>query len=203
MKVTVAPSTYDGSWWLWAFAPGHALNEDEAVGEEGTYVGKWMLMVARNEIDAVWATVAGLTEAGQLAPLAKMSTAMQVTRSAHPNAEKRQTEPDSYVVIAYAEDWRDTAELRRMVSVLRDNDIGVGPRSWLNFKRDTETYNLVYQGMGAGSPGRPPNPSVWTAEPGQAGTPVRLYTKWLGGRTYLDGSNDAEVVRQIEERWPS
>jgi hypothetical protein len=137
-----------------------------------------MLMgISGAEVDEVWDKVAGLVESGQLGPSAKVSTCRP-----NPNSAA----PDTFAIMVYAKDWRKVSDLRRILKTLRGGGLATGRAG---FKRDHETRAGAYQNRGS------KNVSVFVAEPGgDGGEPVRLYTNWLGAKTYLDGANDAEVV---------
>lgn len=169
------PSDSLESYWIFARA-GKKSKQDFR------HSGKWMLMALPKErIDEVWETVVALVTAGQLGPEAKVSTARP-----NPNSPS----PGKYAIMIYAYDWRDTNDLRRILRNLRTAGLAT---ERISFKRDDETFAGAYQNSGS------KYISVFIAEPGSGGDPIRLYTKWLGSKTYLDGKNDKEVVATIEE----
>ena len=170
---SVQPSKVTDGYWLFA---RHSKQSDR----DFSRCGKWMLMAIPNDrVDDIWRTVAPLVEAGQLGPDAKVSTARP-----NPNSPV----PGTHAIMIYAHDWRDTDDLRRILTNLRHAGLGTAR---ISFKRDDETFAGAYQNRGSR------NVSVFVAEPGGADEPVRLYTSWLGPKTYLDGSNDAEIVAAL------
>ncbi|MDA8301919.1 MAG: DUF1917 domain-containing protein [Actinomycetota bacterium] len=188
-----APTECDhGAHWLLADRDGTGPRTDRnravppELGEDQS--GKWLVMVSPEEVDAVWAEVAGATRAGELGPSSKAGTEWQ----------RQAMRASTHLICAYCEDWRDIEDLRRVLTALRRLGLSTGIAS---FKRDKDTIAGEYQDAG-----RLPNPSVWVAYAGGVEEPVRLYTKWLSTRwpfakTELDGTNDAEVARKIEELW--
>ena len=139
------------------------------------HAGKWLVFAPRERIDGVWAAVRILTERGVLGPSSKVSTA-------HRNPHRSD---GSHVVCVYVTDWHDTATIRRVLGTLRSAGLGDG---WLNFKRDADTVAGLYSVHGDSGV------ATFSAPPDE----VRIYTKRLGGTTWLDGSNDSEVVAAIE-----
>jgi hypothetical protein len=156
---------------VWLYADGPAGDETD---DENPDAGKWLLYSPRAEVDGVWAAVKLLTEQGWLGTGAKVST-----RYGNPNANGPE-----HVVNIYVPDWRDTAEVRRVLVNLRAAGFG----SQVSFKRTRETTAGKYVNRGDRGV------CVFTA-PKES---ERFYTGWLGGRTYLDGPNDAAVVAAIE-----
>ena len=165
------PSMVTDRPWLYADAEPDAeypWNDDHA--------GKWLVFAPRERIDGVWGAVRILTERGLLGPSSKVSTA-------HRNPHRSD---DSHVVCVYVTDWHDTAAIRQLLSTLRS--VGLA-EDWLHFKRDADTVAGRYRG-GHDDGGV----ATFSAPPDE----VRIYTKRLGGTTWLDGSNDSEVVAAIE-----
>ena len=162
------PSTVTDHPWLYADAKHDADAEHDAAG-------KWLIFAPREHIDGVWAAVRTVTERGLLGPASKVSTA-------YGNPHRTN---DSHVVCVYVVDWHDTATIRRVLSTLRSAGIGDG---WLHFKRDADTVAGLYSAHGDSGV------ATFSAPPDA----VRIFTKRLGGTTWLDGSNDAEVVAAIE-----
>jgi hypothetical protein len=156
---------------VWLYADGPAGDETD---DENPHAGKWLLYVARDEADGVWAAVRLLAEQGWLGTGAKVST-----RFSNPNANG-----EDHVVCMYVDDWRDTAEVRRVLVNLR----AAGFEAGLGFKRTRETTAGKYANRGDRGV------CVFTAPEESEG----FYTAWLGGRTYLDGPNDAAIVAAIE-----
>lgn len=151
----------------------HAQDASDHGGAEDP--GKWLIFAPRERIDRIWGAVRQLTERGLIGPVSKVSTAMV----------NPLTSDDSHVICCYVRDWHDSGTIRDVLATLRGADIAEG---WLNFKRDADTLAGVYAGTGT-SP-----VAVFTAPPDA----VRFYTRRLGDVTWLDGSNDAEVVAAIE-----
>ena len=163
------PSVVTDRPWLYADA------EHDADAASDGDSGKWLIFAPRERIDGVWGAVRTLTERGVLGPASKVSTA-------HANPHRSD---DTHVVCVYVSDWHDTATIRRVLGFLRSAGLGDG---WLNFKRDADTFAGLYKLRGDGGV------ATFCAPPDE----VRIYTKRLGGTTWLDGSNDAEVIAAIE-----
>jgi hypothetical protein len=141
-------------------------------------IGKWQVFVPRATVDAVWAKVAELVLKGDLGPRAKVSTAK--------DSPINPGDPKNHVIVVYAADWRDVADVRRILRTLRQSGIAEG---WLHFKRDRETLSGKY--LVRGDRGV----SVWNARPGSD----EISTKWLTGkRVIVTDENVAEVVAGIE-----
>ena len=94
-------------------------------GDYSEAVGKWQLFVPREEVDQAWASVVELVLAGRLGQAAKVSTARP-----NPNSVGG---PNLHVIIVYAADWRDVADVRRILRTLREAGLA---RGWVHFKRD-------------------------------------------------------------------
>jgi len=91
-----------------------------------------------------------------------------------------------HVIIVYAADWRDLADLRRILGILRDAGLAQG---WIHFKRDRETRSGAY--LNRGNRGV----SIWNAAPGGC----EISTKWLTGkRVVLSPEIERDVIAQIE-----
>jgi hypothetical protein len=142
--------------------------------------GKWQVFVPRVHVDEVWAKVVDLVRAEELGPSAKVSTAKGNPIS--PN------DPDNHVIIVYAADWRDLADVRRILRTLRSAGVAKG---WLHFKRDRETLSGKYNFRGDRGV------SVWSARPDSD----EISTKWLTGkRLAVTDENASEVVAAIERQ---
>ena len=145
-----------------------------------SYGGKWQVFIDRAYVDEAWTNIAALVFAGELGPSAKVSTARP-----NPNAVGG---TDTHVVIAYAQDWRDLTDLRRILRKLREIGLGQG---WVYFKRDRETRDGVYTVRGY------KGVSVWSAPPGID----EITTKWITGeRLTVTDENEADVVRVITSK---
>jgi hypothetical protein len=165
------PSKVTTDYFLHAHVPAGTLGSFDTVG-------KWQVYVQREHVDEAWTTVAAMVAAGQLGPAAKVSTAKE-----NPNSS---SSPDVHVVIVYAADWRDVADLRRILRALRGAGLAQG---WVHFKRDRETYAGAYVNRGRRGV------SVWNAAPGGD----EISTKWVTGkRVVVTDENVAEVVAQIQ-----
>ena len=171
------PSLVTDDPWIGAEAPGGTGTHDFPAGEGGETSpgGKWLLYVPRERVDETWAAVRLMTRAGWLGPQAKVSTA-------HPNPHRTN---DHHVICLYVDDWHDTTTIRRVLTNLRETGIG---REWMNFKRDKDTDAGLYKRNGDHGV------ATFTAPPDEE----RLFTKRLGGVTWLDGTNDAAVVAAID-----
>ncbi len=164
------PSQHKGGW-LYA-EPPHKPELD------GDRVGKWLVYLSREHVDALWAAVSREVVEGRLGVSAKVSTG-----SGNPLAR----DDASHVVIVYCADWRDIAEVRTALARLRE--LGVAQR--LAFKRDRDTRARKYVVKGNRSVG------VWGSGSGDT-----IETKWVGdGKTWVPvtGDNRSEVISEIEE----
>lgn len=95
--------------------------------------------------------------------------------------------PDLHVIIVYAPDWRDVAQVRRILKSLREAGIA---RGWVHFKRDRETYAGAYVVRGR------QGVSVWNARPGDTD---EISTKWVTGNPILvTDASAADIVAAIE-----
>jgi hypothetical protein len=183
------PSTETEEYWLGVWRPGaedHCEDDDELVVENiedllKTTLGKWLVYVERPNVDEVWAKVARLVEACELGPSAKVSTARPNSNSDGP--------PDRHLICVYAEDWRDTADLARILAALRRAGLAQGAT---HFKRDRETWIGAYNVRGNRGV------CVWNTRPAEVGD-VALSTKWLTGKSIVvTEANRADIVEAIE-----
>jgi len=162
------PSLVTDHVWLYADGPGAA-----EVEHENPDAGKWLMFVPRSDIDGTWAAVRLLTEQGWLGTGAKVST-----RFSNPNAPSA-----DHVVCMYVADWRNTADVRRLLVNLRAAGFDAG----LRFKRTRETRARKYANRGD-------RVSLYTSSPGSDG----FYTERTGERHWLDGTDDVAIVAAIE-----
>jgi superfamily II DNA or RNA helicase len=170
------PSRVNDEYWIYATDPGQPLVEEDPAT---TTVGKWQLFVPRQKVDDAWALVAKLVRRGQLDRTAKVATARDNPNN--PGAE------DMHVIIVYANDWRDTADVRRILKTLRQEGLAKG---WVHFKRDRETLAGAYGVRGHRGV------SVWNARPGEHD---EISTKWTTGKPVpVTEGNSAEIVAAIE-----
>ena len=92
-----------------------------------------------------------------------------------------------HVIIVYANDWRDTADVRRILKTLRQAGLAKG---WVHFKRDRETLAGAYGVQGHRGV------SVWNSRPGGHD---EITTKWTTGKPVpVTEGNSAEIVAAIE-----
>jgi hypothetical protein len=170
------PSRVNDEYWIYATDPGQPLVEEDPAT---TTVGKWQLFVPRQKVDDAWALVAKLVTRGQLGPTAKVATARDNPNN--PGAE------DMHVIIVYANDWRDTADVRRILNTLRQEGLAKG---WVHFKRDRETLAGAYGVRGHRGV------SLWNARPGEHD---EISTTWTTGKPVpVTEGNSAEIVAAIE-----
>jgi superfamily II DNA or RNA helicase len=170
------PSHVNDEYWIYAADPDHHFIEEDPAT---TTVGKWQLFVPREKVDHAWAVVAELVTRGQLGPSAKVATARGNPNN--PGAE------DMHVIIVYANDWRDTADVRRVLKTLRQAGLAKG---WVHFKRDIETLAGAYGVRGHRGV------SVWNARPGDHD---EITTKWTTGKPVrVTEGNSVEIVAAIE-----
>ncbi len=114
--------------WVYARGTGQGCHED---GQ--TYVGKWLVFVAPANVDRVWAAIQGATEVDRLGIAAKVSTRCQTGY-----------ESDHHVICVYTRDFRDKADVARVLDGLRS--LGIEGR--LFYKTDQATLSGIYSGEG-------------------------------------------------------
>lgn len=119
------PSDDVTSPWIHAHGPGEQLDLDLQ------RVGKWMLFVPVENVDASWEKVKAATEVGLLGPSAKAATAW-------PNPLARL--PGKRIICIYTRGWRDRDDARRVLTEL--NCAGFAAR--LSYKTDSETLERRY-----------------------------------------------------------
>jgi Domain of unknown function (DUF1917) len=104
---------------------------DGAAPYDPDSVGKWMVFVPTAELDARWEPIRAATVEGRLGPAAKSATsyASPLARSAN---EK--------VIIVYTRDWKDKADVQRVLTELR----GLGISWRLSYKTDAATHARRY-----------------------------------------------------------
>jgi hypothetical protein len=127
------PSRHEGTSdnpWIYALSPVRPTGVDPA------FVGKWMVFADEGDVDALWATIRGAVERGELGISAKVGTARQ-----------RQTSPyGQHVICVYTADYRDRDDRRRARDTLRS--LGV---TWkIGYKTDQATRAGQYAGPGQG-----------------------------------------------------
>lgn len=98
-----------------------------------TYVGKWLIFVPPEYVDEIWDRVKKATETGKLGISAKVSTAW-------PSAYESQ----DHVICVYTYDFRDKADVGRVLGGLRDLEIP----GRLFYKTDQATLSGVYSTKG-------------------------------------------------------
>jgi hypothetical protein len=113
------PSMVTDKPYVWAFCPARKKRSSNSGG-------KWLVFVPSAEVDSWWSKVRSAVEAGQLGPVAKVSTAYDNALSV--SAKLR-------VVCAYTADWEDEADVRRVLAGLRE--LGVNWR--LTYKTNEAT----------------------------------------------------------------
>lgn len=91
------------------------------------HTGKWCIVLTSGEVDKAWEVISDLVKSGQLL-FAKVSTALGAKRTR------------TYVICIYTLDWSNHEDLERTRKVLFD----AGFTQPLNYKRDIETINKVY-----------------------------------------------------------
>jgi len=174
--ITDTPSQVCDDYWIYAEDPDRPFIEDDPAT---TTVGKWQLFVPRQQVDVAWSSVAELVRRGQLGPSAKVATAKE-----NPNNPGAR---DVHVIIVYANDWRDTADVRRILKTLRQAGLAKG---WVHFKRDRETLAGAYGVRGH------LGVSVWNARPGDHD---EISTKWTTGKPVpVTTGNTVEIVAAID-----
>ena len=169
---TEPPSAITDEFWVYCLRPDWTPGDSETVG-------KWQVFLPREEVDQAWASVVDLVRAGELGPVAKVSTACPSSKSVGG--------PNAHVIIVYAPDWRDLADVRRILGALRQAGLARGS---VHFKRDRETVAGVYGNRGTAGV------SVWNSPEGDT-----ITTKWVTGRRLVvTDENCVEVVGAIERR---
>lgn len=118
------PSKETSQPWIYADGKGEGCYED---GQ--TYVGKWLVFVRHEHVDEVWERIRSAVEAGKLGISAKVSTS-------RPSGYKS----TDHVICVYTYDFRDKADVGRVLTALRD--IGITGR--LYYKTDQATLSGVY-----------------------------------------------------------
>jgi hypothetical protein len=97
--------------------------------------GKWLLFVAVEKVDEVWAAIKQATEAGQLGPCSKVATMRP-----NPNAQ----DPWKKVICVYTYDSDDRADVLRIREALRE----LGFMDKLAYKTDEATLEGRYRNKG-------------------------------------------------------
>ncbi|MGA5266234.1 putative phosphothreonine lyase domain-containg protein [Streptomyces lydicamycinicus] len=124
-----APSQVLDEHWIWAFTPtGY-----ESVPTK--WFGKWLLFPPLSLLDSSWGTIRTAIEDGQLDYGAKVGTLGHTMEG---------TDPTRRPICVYTRDWRNTAEVHRTLTVLRD----LGFKESLSYKTDEDTRRGRY-GKGA------------------------------------------------------
>jgi hypothetical protein len=169
-STTEPPSVITDEFWVYCRRADWTLGVSDIVG-------KWQLFVPRGRVDHAWAYVVELVQTGQLGPVAKVSTARP-----NPNSIG---DWDLHVIVVYAPDWRDVADVRRILRALREAGLA---RGWVHFKRDRETLAGAYGNRGARGV------SVWNSRDGD-----EITTTWVTGkRVLVTDENCVEIVDAIE-----
>ena len=136
-----SPTTEHKEAWVRAYVAGYVapplLSPEDAQDPAINRRGKWLVFVDREHVEEVWAKVAEATRAGSLGDESKVST--EYLRGEIPRRPE-----DSYVIVAYSEEWTDVEDVRRVLRGIRD--LGITQR--LTYKRDAETHRGIY---GSGS----------------------------------------------------
>ncbi len=101
---------------------------------EGEKAGKWMVFVAPEDIDRIWASIRKLTWEGELGISSKCSTAKR-----DPEARDNR-----WVIFIYTNDWEDEADVMRV----RDELKLAGIEERIGYKRNIETFAGEYSAKG-------------------------------------------------------
>jgi Domain of unknown function (DUF1917) len=146
--MTIRPSSFEEQPWIYVDNP-------EQVGQEASpaLIGKWLLFVDEEDVDAVWAQVASATLSGRLGLTAKVATAWQ-----NPLARSRKR-----VICVYTPDFRDHEDVTRVLVALRD----LGFKERLSCKTDVDTLAGRY-GSGA---------AIYVSQPNQVTFEIRRSTE--------------------------
>lgn len=118
------PSKETTLFWFYAEGKGEGCYED---GQ--TYVGKWLVFVPHENVDAVWERIRNATEKAQLGISAKVSTS-------RPSGYKS----TDHVICVYTYDFRDKVNVGETLKGLRE----IGITGKLYYKTDQATLSGVY-----------------------------------------------------------
>jgi hypothetical protein len=116
----VRPSQVTDQPWLWA------QPDSQPVEPDPERVGKWMVFPPVHLVDVEWRAVRQATETGRLGIEAKVATAYP-----HARARSRDERP----IMVYTQDWRNRADVERVLVLLRE--IGITGKAF--YKRDADT----------------------------------------------------------------
>jgi len=127
--MTIRPSSFKQQPWIY-------VDDPEQVGQEATpaLIGKWLLFIDEEDVDAVWEKVATATASGRLGLMSKVATAWP-----NPLAHSRKR-----VICVYTPDFHDHEDVTRVLVALRD----LGFKERLSYKTDVDTLAGRY-GSGA------------------------------------------------------
>lgn len=128
--VSRRPSQKTDTYWIWAYNPGsnkHAYDAEK--------VGKWLVFVPVETVDAAWAKIKEAVEQGRLGSTAKVATAKKSPLAT--NAAER-------VICVYTDDWTDEYDVRRVHAELYT--LGF---TWpMSYKTDKDTLAGIYRHTG-------------------------------------------------------
>jgi hypothetical protein len=109
----------------------HAFPDSPQPAADPSMVGKWMVFAPRSLVDVEWRVVRRATREGRLGSEAKVAT-----RFENPLARN----PDEQPIMIYTRDWRDQADVERVIAALRA--IGIDRKAF--YKRDEDTRQGRY-----------------------------------------------------------
>lgn len=135
--MTIRPSSFNQDLWIYAEDP-------KQVGREANpeVIGKWLVFVDEEDVDAVWEKIATATLSGRLGLSSKVATAW-------PNPLARSSKR---VICVYTYDSNDHEDVTRVLVALRD----LGFKERLSYKTDVDTLAGRY-GSGAATYVSQPN----------------------------------------------
>src|SRR5437773_1463318 len=123
------PSAVTEAFWI------YARRKNGSYPKATEQSGKWLLFVAVEKVDAIWAMIKEATEAGKLGGSAKVATM-------RPNQNSK--DPRKRVICVYTYDWRDKPDVHRVREALR----GLGFIGKLPYKADHDTLEGKYSHKG-------------------------------------------------------
>jgi hypothetical protein len=129
-QVCLLPSQETEEYWIWAHCQRPSSRAYDA-----EMVGKWLVFVPVDRIDAAWAKIKAAVEQGRLGETAKVATAKKSPLQVN-GAER--------VICVYTDDWMDEYEVRRVHAELYD----LGCAWPMSYMTDEATRNGIYQHTG-------------------------------------------------------
>ncbi len=158
------PSGVTDTFWIRAYR-----HDEEPLPNEMEKVGKWLLFVPEDHLDACWKRVREATVGGQLGISAKTATSKE-----NPLASKQGIK----LICVYTEDYEDTTDIFQVLTWLRR----LGFTGRLNYKTNEATLEKRYRFNNSGPV------SLYTSPPG-------AYELWrTGGKGAIRSEPTTEVA---------